>query len=280
MLSTILGKEVRWMLKRVMQARAEYEPTKPLPSAAYSANAFGADRGRWWPPQLGGPSSLLRASQTLNAIRECRTLLDILSSDTYLEYVKAFYDSGLARWGSDWEYHDINTVLFTASRILEPKCYMEIGVRRGRSAATVLTQQPHCEFVGFDLWLRNYAGMENPGPEFVDRELERIGHVGRREYVSGDSRITVPAYFSSHPHIYFDIITVDGDHTVGGARADIKNCMQRLKVGGVLVFDDTCNPSHPGLCEVWNECMAQAHNYESAIFNEVGFGVAVGIRKY
>lgn len=267
------------MLQNVWRRLAGAAQMRPADPPSLSSNAIRTDLGRWWPPQLGGPTSLLHVSRSDNAVAKCRKLLDTLSSDAYLEYVKAFYDAGLARWGADWEYHDINTVLLTAARIFEPKCYMEIGIRRGRSAAMVLTQQPQCEFVGFDLWLRNYAGMENPGPDFVDRELERLGHVGRREYVSGDSKITVPAYFSSHPDFYFDIITVDGDHTVSGARADIKNCMQRLKVGGVLVFDDTCNPSHPGLCEVWNECMAKACNFESAVFNEVGFGIAVGIRK-
>ena len=122
--------------------------------------------------------------------------------------------------------------------------------------------------------------MENPGPNFVDQELARLGHRGRREFVSGDSRVSVPEYFSSHSDCYFDIITVDGDHSVRGARIDIKNCMSRLKVGGVIVFDDTCNVSHPGLNEVWNACISRSPNFSSIVFNEVGFGVGVGIKKY
>ena len=88
------------------------------------------------------------------------------------------------------------------------------------------------------IWIKDYAGMKNPGPEDVKELMDRFGHKGKIELISGDSTKTVPNYFNANPDKYFDLITVDGDHRIKGAKKDLKNIMPRLKIGGFLVFDD------------------------------------------
>ena len=39
----------------------------------------------------------------------------------------------------------------------------------------VASSTPKADLYGFDMWVANYAGMENPGPEFVESELREIG---------------------------------------------------------------------------------------------------------
>jgi predicted O-methyltransferase YrrM len=133
--------------------------------------------------------------------------------------------------------------------------------------------------VGFDLWVENYAGMENPGKEFVRKELDRVGFRGSVEFVDGDSRQTVPRYFAEHPDLFFDLITVDGDHSTEGARRDLLHVIPRLKVGGALVFDDICSQYHPELGPLWRAVTADAQKFSSYSFTDAGFGIGFAIKK-
>jgi hypothetical protein len=72
------------------------------------------------------------------------------------------------------------------------------------------------------------------------------------------------------------MITVDGDHTVGGAAADLATVMPRLKVGGVLLFDDLLNP--PALQRVWDRLVKHDGRYLTWEFAEAGTGIAAAIR--
>jgi predicted O-methyltransferase YrrM len=202
-----------------------------------------------------------------------------LAPDEFLEFIKDFYDAGLSKFGDSWEYADINTFLLGVSHLLSPESYLEIGVRRGRSACMVASQSPEVDIVGFDMWIKDYAGMPNPGEVLVSSELKNIGHRGNVEFHPGDSKMTVPKYFAANPDKFFDLITVDGDHSVDGARQDLENVIPRLKTGGVLVFDDTCNQDHPGLNELWNSLVVNNPIFAAHTFNDVGFGVGMAVRR-
>jgi hypothetical protein len=264
-----IGRRIRG---RVGQAR----PATPF----LASNTFVKPGDQWYLPALAGPSSFLPETVGAAAVRNALEVLGKLTPDRYHAFVTEFYHTGLERFGDSWVYADINTVLLGLSRRLRPTSYLEIGVRRGRSMAMLASQSPDCGIVGFDLWIENYAGMENPGEKLVRSELARVGYRGEAVFVAGDSRETVPRYLAENPGRTFDIITVDGDHSVEGARADLLNVIPRLNVGGVLVFDDIVNQDHRELGPLWDELVGADPQFASYSFSEVGFGVSLAVRKY
>lgn len=140
------------------------------------------------------------------------------------------------------------------ARGLQPKTYLELGVRRGFSMAMVAAQCPEAEIWGFDLWVPNYASVDNPGPKFVQSEMERIGYKNQVNFVSGNSHRTLPAFFGTkrarlwdrlrlnwrfkQRPTHFDMILVDGDHSLLGAYQDLVDTMRYCSIGGVIIFDD------------------------------------------
>lgn len=230
-------------------------------------------------PLVAGPETFAAQMTGAAAVRSAAAVLERLEPDAYSRFLLSFYREGLGRFGEAWRYADINTVLQTLAAALPARDYLEIGVRRGRSLAMVASVNPEVNIVGFDLWVEDYAGMPNPGPGLVQSELTKIGHRGTLELVSGDSHQTVPRYFAEHPKRWFDMITVDGDHTLDGARADLETVIARLRIGGALVFDDVCSQYHPYLSALWDEFTADVTRWASWRYDDVGFGVGVALKK-
>lgn len=201
------------------------------------------------------------------------------ATDEYLEYVDAYYREAVQRFGRHWHYLDISNTLFSAARMLQPETYLEIGVRKGRSACMVTRGCPSVDIVAFDMWVENYAGMDNPGPDYVKQELLSHGHKGNVYFINGDSHITIPEFFKKYPDTFFDMITVDGDHSEEGAYDDLCNVIPHLSVGGVLVFDDIAHPAHPYLLNVWRKALARFSFIAGYEYTDAGFGVAFAIRK-
>ncbi|UFS72428.1 class I SAM-dependent methyltransferase [Geomonas sp. RF6] len=236
----------------------------------HGANHYG--------PVILTPTTLARIATSEQTWGEILSFHGELASDEYVRYVDAFYRESRARFGKEWHYLDIVNVLYAIAKTIKPRTYMEIGVRRGRSACAVAHGSPSTVMVAFDMWQQNYAGMENPGPEFVKSELAKHGHTGELYFVNGNSHETVPAFFQNNPLLSLDLITVDGDHTEDGAFDDLKNVIPRLSVGGVLVFDDICHPAHTYLLKVWQRAMAEFPFLTHYEYTESGYGVAFAIR--
>lgn len=131
---------------------------------------------------------------------------------------------------------DVRCVLSWLARELRPETYLEVGVRRGFSMAVVAARCPEVEIYGFDSWVPRYGGVENPGPRFVQSEMERVGYRKKVHFVTGDSHQTLPAFFRV-PNA-FDIITIDGDHSLLGAYRDLLDTLPHCSPGGAVVFDD------------------------------------------
>jgi len=230
-------------------------------------------------PVILSPSTLVNIATSSSTWNEILLFHSMLATDDYIRYLDAYYRECIKRYGSDWYYMDIVNILYAASKSVKPLSYLEIGVRRGRSVCTVARGCSDVAILGFDMWMPGYAGMENPGPEFVKSELKKHGHTSQIFFINGDSHQTVPAFFKQNPQAMFNMITVDGDHTEDGAFDDLKNVIPHLSVGGVLVFDDIAHPAHPYLLNVWRKAMSTFPYLTGFEFTEMGYGVAFAIRK-
>lgn len=240
---------------------------------------FVSAHGPWLPPVQCGAGTLETLALSPDCLERVQSVLEQLESDDYLEFMLGWYASGQQTFGPAWHYLDLLTVLQAASQWLQPRNYLEVGVRRGRSLAIVGAAAPDCDLLGFDLWMADYAGMPNPGPDFVQAELSKFPRRGSLRLISGDSHQTLPKYFAAHPEAEFDLITVDGDHSAAGARADLEVLLPRLSLGGVLVMDDIVHPQHRYLEPLWDELLGDSGRYSSGKFRELGYGIAWAIRK-
>ena len=265
-------------LRDVLRKANGRHPAPSRATPALETNTLLAPGNQWYSPTVAGASTFGASIAAAASVRRALTILERLTPDAYAEYVQAFYRAGLERHPDAWRFADINTALLALADGLRPKSYLEIGVRRGRSLAMVASVCPACEIVACDMFVDGYAGMDNPGPELIRSELARMGFTGHLEFLVGDSHDVVPAHFRTRQDRFFDLITVDGDHSEAGARADLETVMARLKIGGALVFDDISNPSHPELAGVWRDVVVSQRSYSTFTFTELGFGVGVAIR--
>lgn len=244
------------------------------------STTFFKEGSQLFDPHLAGTETLGKQMKSASICREVLEILKKLTPNSDVEFAKDFYTKGLDLYGDNWTYADINTALLTISKNLEIENYMEIGVRRGRSMTMMASQSPKASFYGFDIWIEDYCDSPNPGPDFVKDELKKVGYKGKIEFVNGDSKKTVPSFFKSNKDLYFDVITVDGDHSIGGAKLDLNNVIKRLKVGGVLVFDDISSQEHPYLAKVWLKQIKNRKDFYTYEYDDLGLGVAIGIKKY
>ncbi len=224
-------------------------------------------------------STIAGAATKPATITKVLEILDCLTEDDYLGYLRRYYREGLRKFESDWNYADLLTFLYASAKLIAPRNYLEIGVRRGRSLAVIAATCPSCDIYGFDMWMADYAGMPNPGPDFVAEELREIGFGGSLNLISGDSHETVPGFFAERPELTFDLINVDGDHSELGARADLETVLPRLRVGGAIILDDIVHPQHPYLEVVWDALIGSDPNFSSMKYRELGYGVALAVRK-
>ncbi len=148
------------------------------------------------------------------------------------------------------DFWDIRMALNVLSRVIQPRHYLEIGTRLGWSLAQVLAHSPKTRVFSFDMWIQEYAGLYNPGPSFVSSMMKQITAplVPDIHFITGNSHDTLPAFFD--PEHYaprfdvpnkpseFDLITVDGDHSLEGAWMDLVATMPHIAIGGSIVFDD------------------------------------------
>lgn len=248
-------------------------------NAVNSTVVFTHGPTQWIEPVQLSAANLLKLSSTAKTLQSLLTTLKQLTLDEYLEFMLAYYQRGQSLFGEDWGYNDLLAVLQAATTVLKPENYLEIGVRRGRSLSVVAAGHPSTNIFGFDLWIQDYAGMKNPGPQFVAEELKKLNHTGKLDLISGDSRKTIPQFFMDNPNLYFDLITVDGDHSLKGARIDLKNVIPRLKVGGVLLLDDIKHPQHRYLELLWDKLISKNPHFSSAKYNDLGYGVACAVRQ-
>lgn len=200
---------------------------------------------------LGTPAILSDTLATMEGLSP-----DPVNLPPLLDYLRA----GLAEGDGRTE---IRSTLRALARAIQPRTYLEIGTRRGWSLAQVAAECPGVRAWSVDCWIPAYGNVPNPGPGFVEEELERVApaFLGRCHYLDGNSHDVLPHFLngpSTPPRTAaeqaltrlsearprcFDLITVDGDHTAVGAWWDLNDVMPHLALGGALVFDDLVDSS-------------------------------------
>jgi len=238
------------------------------------------NRTQWYPPLMLSADALAESALGIDNAKAALQLIQSLDMDDYCKYLAEYYQEGMRRFGNNWRYADIVTVLLALTETLQPKSYLEIGIRRGRSVCAVASKASKCDLYMFDMWGANYAGMENPGPEFVTAELDKFLHTGKREFTNGNSHQTLKHFFNENPNLALDIVTVDGDHSYDGAAEDICDVLPHIKIGGAIVFDDVCHPKHLYLQEVWQNLVVDDPRFTSWTCKEIGYGVGFALRKW
>lgn len=106
----------------------------------------------------------------------------------------------------------------------------EIGVNAGHSLLFMLDLNPQSEYVLFDIGIHKYL---EPCVNYLKNEFSSTSI---QMYI-GDSKLTVPAYAEHHKG-EFDFCHIDGGHLPPEFTSDYIYCMQLLKKGGILLFDD------------------------------------------
>lgn len=200
---------------------------------------------------LGAPAILEDTLRTMEALSP-----DPVNLPPLLDYLK----DGIAEADGRTE---IRSTLRALARAIQPRAYLEIGTRRGWSLAQVAAECPGVRAWSVDCWIPAYGNVPNPGPGFVEEELERVApaFLGRCHYLDGNSHDLLPHFLlgpsrppqssaeqaltrlsEARPRC-FDLVTVDGDHTARGAWWDLCDVMPHVALGGAVVFDDLLDSS-------------------------------------
>lgn len=186
------------------------------------------------------------------------------------------YYANMFRLADQDYFFETYQVIAWAGLHIRPKRIMEIGTRNGGSLVQLLSMYHRydgMQVVCFDLW------REIGSPRAVRCNLRRLNIPTEIvEFISGDSRKTVPAYKQEHPHMRFDYVLVDGGHDREVARADFQNVFDMIDSGGILIFDDI-GPESYQLIDVWREFQA-AHPEQFDWYEKLWRkGVAWAIRR-
>lgn len=276
----MFSKIAQWLSGRKIPSSPRPDYSIKVATVPAVSHVTAEGKTQWYPPVMIGADTVAARLFEPRYVETALNLMKQLTPDDYTTFLTEYYADGLRRFQTDWHYADIVTVLLCLSEIIKPKSYLEIGVRRGRSVAAVASVSPNCALTLLDMWVKDYAGMDNPGSEFVRQELARTGHQGPIRLIDGDSHETLPALFREIPDITFDIITVDGDHRTIGAMQDLSDVLPRLNAGGAIVFDDICHPLHPELADVWHELVVSDPRFSALTYRDTGYGVGFAIRKH
>lgn len=218
------------------------------------------------------PDSILRRAPAFRPAM--LRVLERLTAEPYALATIEHHRAGLSRFGGEWDFTDLPLLTYACAAIGQPETYLEIGVRRGRSMACVVAACPTVRATGIDLWMKDYAGVENPGPEFVREEVSRVTPSPRVELRIANSHEALKTL----PELSFDLITVDGDHTADGAWQDLADSARLLRPGGMMLFDDLTHPQFRYLAQVWTRFVRE-HDFEQAAYTASGLGAAVALKR-
>jgi len=152
--------------------------------------------------------------------------------------------------------------------------YLEIGTRDGGSLRVVLENAGGLLSVWVaDMWGSDYGGTGRGSHWHIDQLLDDFNFLGRRAFLDGNSRDTIPALMPAMAEA-FDLVLVDGDHSYAGGMADLDNTWPLVKPGGCVVFHDITHPAHLDLLKCFDEFTGKHRCQTEIIYEPFGVGVA------
>jgi len=112
----------------------------------------------------------------------------------------------------------------------------EIGFNAGHSSMLMLLgrDKTPLDFTIFDIGYHTYT---KPCIDYIKSQFQHINF----EYIEGDSTLTMPEWIVKNKAMLkqYDIVHVDGGHTEYCIFNDMKNANLLVRVGGILIIDDT-----------------------------------------
>jgi len=114
----------------------------------------------------------------------------------------------------------------------------EIGFNAGHSTMLMLLgrDKSSINYTIFDIGDHSYT---KPCLEYIKSKFTHINF----EYVEGDSTIILPEWINNKDLIgTYDVVHVDGGHTEHCIFNDMKNADKLVKMGGIMIVDDTYIP--------------------------------------
>ena len=115
----------------------------------------------------------------------------------------------------------------------------EIGFNTGFSSLLILLSRKNIKSTNlliFDIEEHNYV---KPCINYIKNKFENNETI--INYIEGNSIITLPEYISNNPLSIgsFDLIHIDGGHSIECITNDMKNANLLLKINGIIIIDDT-----------------------------------------
>jgi len=127
-------------------------------------------------------------------------------------------------------------VLSSITKSQRTRSYLEIGVRDGDSLTAALKNRTIERLVLCDTWGDMYGGTNKGSHKHIEPIIAGVKSVC---FLDGDSKVLIPTLAET-----FDLINIDGDHSMLGCLTDMKNCWPLLVPGGFMVVDDLAHPAH------------------------------------
>ena len=115
-------------------------------------------------------------------------------------------------------------------RLPQIKNILEIGFNAGHSSELFLTTTNCEKLVSFDINIHSYTKI---GAEFIQKKFG-----SRFELIEGDSKIQVPKFAAVHSTEKFDLIFIDGGHSLECCLSDIQNCSKLAHRETLVLIDD------------------------------------------
>lgn len=120
--------------------------------------------------------------------------------------------------------------------------YLEVGVFQGANLLSMFLEYSNCvEAHGIDPWAEytgyiEYLGKQNENETIFYRNFNKLNETDKQKVcIHKDySKNVIPKFEDE----YFDLIYVDGNHEPWAVLEDGILSFRKLKVGGIMVFDD------------------------------------------